>query len=54
MVQGLADLEELAQRLDEGELQIFGQAAHVVVALDHVAVLLLASRRRARLNHIRV
>ena len=33
-------LEELTQGLYERELEVLGQAAHVVVGLDHVAVLL--------------
>ena len=49
-----AHLEELTQGLDEGELEVFGEAAHVVVGLDHVAVLLPRARGRAGLDDIRV
>ena len=45
-------LEKLAQGLNEGELQVLRQAAHVVVRLDHVAVLLVLARRRHRLYDI--
>jgi hypothetical protein len=49
---GAAHLEELSQGLDEGEFEVLGQAAHVVVRFDHVAVLLPSARRRAGLYDI--
>ena len=49
-----ARLEQLPERLDERELEVFGEAAHVVVTLDRVAVLLLAAGRRAGLYHVRI
>jgi len=47
-------LEELPERLNELKLQVLGQAAHIVVALDGVAVLLATAWGRAALNDIRV
>jgi len=49
-----ARLEQLPQRLDQRELEVLGEAAHIVVALDRVAVLLLAAGRRTGLYHVRV
>jgi hypothetical protein len=45
-------LEQLPERLYQRELQVLGEAAHVVVGLDRVAVLLTAARGWAGLNHI--
>mmetsp|Transcript_21332 Transcript_21332/g.63931 ORF Transcript_21332/g.63931 Transcript_21332/m.63931 type:complete len:420 (+) Transcript_21332:678-1937(+) len=47
-------LKQLTERLDERKLQVLGQPAHVMVALDGVRVLLAAAGRRARLNHVGV
>mmetsp|Transcript_38655 Transcript_38655/g.69275 ORF Transcript_38655/g.69275 Transcript_38655/m.69275 type:complete len:594 (-) Transcript_38655:193-1974(-) len=44
--------EQLTQRLDEVKVKVLGETAHVVVALDSVAVLLVAARRRHRLDDI--
>jgi hypothetical protein len=47
-------LEQLPEWLHQLELQVLGQAAHVVVGLDGVAVLLAAAGGRARLDDVRV
>lgn len=52
--EGIGHLEELAQGFDEGEFEVLGQTAYVVVGLDHVAVLLPATWWRAGLYDIRI
>ena len=47
-------LEEHPQRLHELESELFREPADVVVRFDRVRVLLVASRRRARLDDVRV
>ena len=49
-----AHFEQLPQRLYERELEVLRQAAHVVMALYGVAVLLFAPRRRTGLYDVRV
>ena len=45
-------LEQLSQGLHQLKIEILGQAPHVVVALDGVAVLAPTARGRAALYHI--
>jgi hypothetical protein len=47
-------LEQLPEGLHQLELQVLGQAAHIVVGLDGVAVLLAAARGRAGLDDVGV
>lgn len=47
-------LEELPQRLHQFKLQVLWQSTNVVMALDHVAVLLARAGRWAGLNDVRV
>lgn len=47
-------LEQLTEGLNESELQVLGQAAHIVVRLDGVAVLLARAGGWAGLDHVRV
>ena len=47
-----ANLEELSEGLYEGELEVLWQASHVVVGLDHVAVLLVLAGWRHGLYDI--
>ena len=45
-------LEELPEGLNEGEVQVLGEAPHIVMGLDSVAVLLATAWRGARLYDI--